>query len=483
MQLNTLSVHKLSELMEKKEISSLELTKTYLERISQVDDGIRAFVTVTKEEALAQAEAIDQKRARGEELSPLAGIPMAVKDNICTAGIKTTCASKILFNYIPPLDATVVERLKRADTILLGKTNMDEFAMGSSTENSGFFITKNPFDYEAVPGGSSGGSAAAVAAAEAAFALGSDTGGAIRQPAAFCGVIGLKPTYGFVSRTGLISYASSLDQIGPLTQNMTDLALIMNTICGHDVKDSTSASVAVPNFKKSLVNDVKGLRIGLPKEYFGAGIAPQVAAKIQEAIRKLEELGAICEEVDMPHTEDALTAHYIISCAEASSNLARYDGVRHGLRVEAEDVQSMFQKTRSQGFGTEVQRRIMLGTHVLSTANYDKYYTEALKVRTLNKQDFDRAFEKYDCLLTPTSPTTAFKLGAKADDPLAMYLSDACTIPVNLAGVPAMSLPYGMVDGMPVGLQLIARHFDERTLLRVGYTLEQSTDQTILKPI
>ena len=482
MQLYTLSAHKLSELMEKKEISSLELTKTYLERISQVEDELKAFVTITKEEALSQARDVDEKRARGDELSPLAGIPMAVKDNICTEGIKTTCASEILYNYIPPLDAAVVEKLKKAGSILIGKTNMDEFAMGSSTENSVFFSTKNPFNYEAVAGGSSGGSAAAVAAGEAAFALGSDTGGAIRQPAAYCGVIGLKPTYGYVSRSGLISYASSLDQIGPFSRDMIDLALILNTICGHDVKDSTSASVAVPDFKKSLVNDVKGLRIGLPKEYFGAGIAPQVAAKIQEAIRKLEELGAICEEVSMPHTEYALAAHYIISSAEASSNLARYDGIRHGLRVEAEDVQSMFQKTRSQGFGTEVQRRIMLGTHVLSTANYDEYYTEALKVRTLNKQDFDRAFEKFDCLLTPASPTTAFKIGEKADNSLAMYLSDVCTIPVNLAGVPAMSLPFGMAEGMPVGLQIITRHFNEGTLLRVGYTLEQNTDQTSLKP-
>lgn len=474
MQLHTLTVHQLSELINKKEVSSLELTKTYLERIGQIEDEIHAFVTVTEEEALTQSKVIDEKRARGEELSPLAGIPLAVKDNICTAGIKTTCASKMLYNYIPPADATVVERLKRAGSVLVGKTNMDEFGMGSSTENSGFFSTKNPFDYEAIPGGSSGGSAAAVAAGEAAFALGSDTGGDIRQPAAFCGIIGLKPTYGYVPRTGLISYASSLDQIGPFSRDMTDLALILNVICGHDAKDSTSASVDVPDFTKSLINDVRGLKIGLPKEYFGAGIEPKVAAKVQEAISKLEELGAICIEVSMPHTEYAVTAHYIISCAEASSNLARYDGVRHGLRVEAEDVLSMFKQTRSQGFGTEVKRRILLGTHVLSSAYYDEYYTEALKVRSLNKQDFDKAFAKVDCLLTPASLTTAFKLGEKAHNPLSMYQSDICTIPTNLAGLPAMSLPFGLADGMPVGLQLIGRHFDEETLLRVGYTLEQN---------
>lgn len=478
MQLHTLSVHQLSELMEKKEVSSEELTRFHLERINQVEDELQAFVTITKEEALAQARAVDEKRARGEKLSLLAGIPMALKDNICTLGVKTTCASKILYNFIPPYDAGVAERLKRADAVLIGKCNMDEFAMGSSTENSGFFSTKNPFNSETVPGGSSGGSAAAVAAGEAAFALGSDTGGSIRQPAAFCGVIGLKPTYGYVSQYGLISYASSLDQIGPLTRDMTDLALILNTICGHDVKDSTTTLAEVPDFRKCLVNDIKGLRIGLPQEYFGTGIKTRLAEKIHEAIRKLEELGAICEEVALPHTEYALPAHYIISSAEASSNLARYDGVRHGLRVEAEDVLNMFKKTRSQGFGAEVKRRIMLGTHFLSTSNYEAYYVKALKVRTLIRQEFDRAFEKFDCLLTPTCPTTAFKIGEKADDPLAMYLSEICTLPVNMAGLPAMSLPFGMIEGLPVGLQLIAPHFTEGTLLRIGYTLEQSTDQT-----
>lgn len=482
MQLNTLSVHRLSELMGKKEVSSEELTRFYLEHIGRVEDEIKAFVTLTKEEALARARAVDEKRAKGEELSPLAGIPMAAVDNICTRGVKTTCASQILYNFIPPYDATVAERLKGAGAILVGKCNMDEFAMGSSTENSGYFATRNPFDFEAVPGGSGGGAAAAVAAGEAAFALGTDAGGGIRQPAAFCGVLGFKPTYGYVSRFGLISHVSSLGQIGVFTRDMTDLALILKEICGHDVKDATSASVDVPDFNKNLVKDVKGLRIGLPREFFGTDMSPPVAAKVREAIGKLEELGAVCEEVAMPHTAYAPAAHYIISSAEASSNLARFDGVRYGLRVEAEDVLSMFKKTRSQGFGEEVKRRIMLGTFALSTGNYEAYYVKALKVRTLVKQDFDRAFEKFDCLLTPTSPATPFKIGEKAGDPMAMYLSKVYTIPANLVGVPAMSLPFGLVEGLPVGLQLMARHFDEGTLLRVGYTLEQSTDQTRLKP-
>jgi len=474
-------MHQLSELMEHKEISSVELIDAYFERISQVENEIRAFITLTKEKALTQANEVDKKRARGEKLSPLAGIPMAMDDNICTEGVKTTCASKILDNFIPPYDAAVAERLKRAGAILIGKCNMDEFGMGSSTENSAFYNTKNPFNSETVQSSFTGGSAAAVAVDEVSFALGSDTGGYIRQSAASCGVIGLKPTYGCISRFGLISYASSLDQIGPITKDMRDLALVLNAICGQDVRDASSASMDVPDFSQSLVNDVKGLRIGLPKEYFGAGLEPQVAVKLQEAVSKLEELGAVCAEVTMPHTEYATPAHMIIAAAEASSNLARFDGIRHGLRVEADDVLSMFKKTRSQGFGTEVKRRIMLGTHALSTSNYDAYYVKALKVRNLVKRDFERAFEKFDCLLTPTLPTTAFPIGEK-DDPLSMYLSDVFTSAVNLAGVPALSLPFGMVNGMPVGLQLIARHFGEDTLLRVGYTLEQSTDHTMPKP-
>lgn len=472
------TAHELSSLLQKREVSSEELTRSVLDRINKVEEKVKAFVTVTGEQALEQAREIDEKRARGEAMSPLAGIPMAMKDNICTKGVTTTCASKILYNFVPPYNATVTEKLLEAGTILLGKCNMDEFAMGSSNENSGFFPTRNPHDLSAVPGGSSGGAAAAVAADEAVFTLGSDTGGSIRQPAAFCGVVGLKPTYGYVSRYGLIAYASSLDQIGPLTKDITDCALVLNVIAGHDPKDSTSAPVEVPDFTRYLVDDVKGLKIGIPKEYMGEGIDPRIAAYLKQAAAKLEELGAMCEEVSLPHTEYALPAYYIIASAEASSNLARYDGVRYGLRVEAEDVISMFCKTRSQGFGEEVKRRIMLGTYALSSGYYDAYYLKALKVRTLIKRDFDQAFLKYDCLLTPTSPTTAFKFGEKVNDPLAMYLSDVCTIPINLAGVPGLSLPFGTVEGLPVGIQLIGKPFDEGTLLRVGYALEQNTDLT-----
>ena len=480
MELYKKTAHELSGLLQKREVSSVELTRSVLERITKVEGKVKAFITVTGEQALEQARKIDEKRARGEAMPPLAGIPMALKDNMCTKGVATTCASKILYNFVPPYNATVMEKLLEAGTILIGKCNMDEFAMGSSNENSGFFPTRNPHDLNAVPGGSSGGAAAAVAADEAVFALGSDTGGSIRQPAAFCGVVGLKPTYGRVSRYGLIAYASSLDQIGPLTKDITDCALALNVIAGHDPKDSTSAPVEVPDFTRCLVADVKGLKIGIPQEYMGEGIDPRIAFSLKEAAAKLEELGARCEEVSLPHTEYALPAYYIIASAEASSNLARYDGVRYGLRVEAEDVVSMFCKTRSQGFGEEVKRRIMLGTYALSSGYYDAYYLKALKVRTLIKKDFDQAFLKYDCLLTPTSPTTAFKFGEKANDPLAMYLSDVCTIPVNLAGVPGLSLPFGMVDGLPVGLQLIGKPFDEGTLLRVGYVLEQNT--TFTKP-
>jgi aspartyl-tRNA(Asn)/glutamyl-tRNA(Gln) amidotransferase subunit A len=477
MKLHTLSVHQLCELMEKKEVSSEELTKACLERVDKVENDIRAFITIAKEEALTQARAVDEKRMQGEVLNPLAGIPMAVSDNICTKGIKTTCASEMLNNYVSPYDASAVERLKEAGTVLLGKCNMDEFSMGSSTENSRFFCTRNPIDLNTVPGGSCGGSAAAAAAGEAVFTLGSDTGGSVRQPASFCGVIGFKPTYGRISRYGLISSASSLDQIGTFTRDMRDLALVLNVVCGHDIKDSTSSAEDVPDFTSYLISDVKGLRIGLPKEFF-TGLPHETAAKLKEAALKLEESGAVCEEIALPHTEYALPAHYIISCAEASSNLARYDGVRYGLRVEAEDVLSMFRKTRSKGFGTEVKRRIMLGTHTLSTGCYDAYYLKALKVRSLIRQDFDRVFDKFDCILTPSVPGTAFKVGEKADNPLEMYMSHAFTLPVNLSGLPAMSLPFGAVKGLPVGLQLIAPHNKEGTLLRVGYTLEQSSDQT-----
>ncbi len=478
MSLTGLSANELGGLLDKREISTREITEAYLERIRSLDGRVRAYMTVTEELAMDQARAADEKWPANGQRPPLGGIPMAMKDNMCTRGIRTTCSSKMLENFIPPYDATITEKMNNAGTVLLGKCNMDEFAMGSSTENSAYFATCNPHDLSAVPGGSSGGSAAAVAAGEAAFSLGSDTGGSIRLPASFCGVIGLKPTYGRVSRYGLIAYASSLDQIGPLTRDMTDCALVMNAICGHDPKDSTSAPGVDEDFTKYLRNDVRGLKIGLPKEYFEGGIDPQILEALKLAVYKLEELGAVCEEVSLPHTEYALPAYYIIAPAEASSNLARYDGVQYGLRVPAEDIVSMYCETRSKGFGNEVKRRIMLGTYALSSGYYDAYYLKALKVRTLVRQDFDRVFEKYDCLLTPTSPTTAFDRGEKAGDPLTMYLSDICTIPVNLAGIPAMSIPFGKLAERPIGLQLIAKAFDEGTLIRVGYTLEQNTQLT-----
>lgn len=483
MSLTELTAHEQSALLNKGEVSSRELTAQYLQRIEAVDEKVQAFVTVAAEGALAQAAESDAKRARGEKLGPLAGIPMALKDNMCTLGLRTTCSSRMLENFIPPYDSTVAVKLKQAGSVLLGKCNMDEFAMGSSCENSAFFPTKNPHDLKAVPGGSSGGSAAAVAAQEAAFALGSDTGGSIRLPASFCGVVGLKPTYGRISRYGLVAYASSLDQIGPLTRDMTDCALVLNAIAGHDELDSTSAPQDAPDYTGFLVNDIKGMKIGLPKEYFAEGMDPQVAAYVRQAAAKFEELGAVCEEVSLPHTGYALPAYYIIAPAEASSNLARYDGVQYGLRVDAEDVVSMYCQTRSAGFGSEVKRRIMLGTYALSSGYYDAYYLKALKVRTLIKQDFEKAFHKYDLLLTPTSPTVAFNYGEKADDPLTMYLSDVCTITINLAGLPALSIPFGMVENRPVGVQLIGPAFAEGALIKAGYALEQNTDLTRPVPV
>lgn len=483
MSLHTKTAHELAGLLQKKEVSSVQLVQACLDRISSVEDKIQAFLTLNEEAALEQAKSIDNRRMAGEALGQLAGIPVALKDNICTAGLKTTCGSKILANFKPPYSATVAEKLAEADTILLGKCNMDEFAMGSSTENSGFSPTRNPYNLAAVPGGSSGGSAAAVAAGETVIALGSDTGGSIRQPASYCGVVGLKPTYGYVSRYGLVAYASSLDQIGPLTRDVTDCTYLLNAICGHDPKDSTSAPTEAQDFTRFLVNDVKGMKIGLPREYMGAGVSPEVASYLKQAAAKLEEMGASCEEVSLPNTQYAMPAYYIIATAEASSNLARYDGVRYGLRVEGEDIISMFSKTRSQGFGNEVKRRIMLGTYALSSGYYDAYYLKALKVRTLIKQDFDRAFAEYDCLLTPTAPTTAFKFGEMVDDPLTMYLQDVCTIPVNMAGIPAISLPFGMADGLPVGIQFIGKAFSEGNLLQVAYTLEQNTNLTRPQPV
>lgn len=469
------------DLLNKKEVSSLEVTESVYKRIEDKDPKIQAYLALNKEKALAKAREIDDKRAKNIQVGKLAGIPMALKDNISTMDLTTTCSSKMLYNYKPPYDATTALKLAGDDAILLGKLNMDEFAMGSSTETSHYQRTKNPFDLSHVPGGSSGGAAAAVASDEAFFTLGSDTGGSIRQPASYCGVVGMKPTYGAVSRYGLIAFASSLDQIGPFTKDVTDCALVMNSITGHDANDSTSADIKYPDYTKALVNDIKGMKIGIPKEYFGEGISAGVRANIDEAIKKFEELGAEIGECSMPNTEYAMPAYYIIAPAECSSNLSRYDGVRYGLRSEQEDtLMEMFCKTRNQGFGSEVKSRIMLGTYALSAGYYDAYYLKALRVRNLIKQDFDKAFEKFDILLTPTVPSTAFKFG-EISDPISMYLQDVCTIPVNLAGLPGLSMPYGTSEGMPVGIQLIGKPFGEETILRAAYTLEQNSDKTILK--
>lgn len=477
MQLFRLTAHELHELLVNKEISAEELNLDIFNRVAAVDDRVKGYVTITKERALEQARAVDRQIKNGEEIAPLAGIPVAVKDNICIDGVRTTACSKILANFVPPYSATVAKKLDAAGASMVGKTNCDEFAMGSSTENSAFFVTSNPWDTRRVPGGSSGGSAAVIAAGEAICSLGSDTGGSIRLPASFCGVVGLKPTYGAVSRYGLIAYASSLDQIGPFTRDVTDCATMLNAICGHDPLDSTSARFDVPDYTGFLKNDVRGLKIGVPREYMAEGINQEVREVIEKALSLLEELGAHVEYTTLPHTEYALATYYLIAPAEASSNLARYDGVRYGLRAKNPgDVIDMFMKTRSEGFGAEVKRRIMLGTYALSAGYYDAYYLKALKVRTLIKQDFDRAFEKYDLLVSPVCPTTAFRIGEKTDDPLEMYLSDVCTISVNLAGIPGMSIPCGFAQEMPVGLQLMGRHFDEGTLLRAAYTFEQNSE-------
>ena len=476
MDLFRLKAHELQQKLSRREVSAVEITQSVLARADKVDSTIQSFITRTPEAALAQAKRVDEKLARGESVSPLAGIPGALKDNMCTKGIKTTCASKILANFVPPYDATITEKLAAADAVIVGKANMDEFAMGSSTENSGFFVTRNPWDTERVPGGSSGGSGAAVAAGEAIWSLGSDTGGSIRLPAAYCGVVGLKPTYGRVSRYGLVAYASSLDQIGPFARDVRDCALVLGAISGHDRRDSTSIDAPVPDYTAKLEAGVKGLKIGLPREYFVAGMQPEVEAAIRRSIDELVKMGAELVEVSMPNTQYALATYYLIATAEASSNLGRYDGVGFGHRGEGSDIVSMYKRSRAEGFGPEVQRRIMLGTYALSSGYYDAYYLKALKVRTLIKQDFDRAFGKVDVLIAPIAPTTAFKIGEKVEDPLAMYLVDVCTIPSNLAGVPALSLPCGFVEGLPVGMQIIGPHLSEATLLQVAYTFEQAHD-------
>jgi aspartyl-tRNA(Asn)/glutamyl-tRNA(Gln) amidotransferase subunit A len=471
-----LTIHEAHQLLKKRELSSPELTKAVLDRIHHVEDKVRSCVTITEDIALAQARQADGHIKAGK-LSPLTGIPALIKDNMCTRGVKTTCSSKMLGNFVPPYDATVVERLKAAGMVMVGKGNMDEFAMGSSTENSAFFVTHNPWDVNRVPGGSSGGSAASVSAGEAIYSLGSDTGGSIRQPAGFCSVVGLKPTYGRVSRYGLVAFASSLDQIGPLTRDVTDCALVMNVIAGHDNCDSTSVDRPVPDYTKSLIPDLKGLRIGVPKEYFVKGMESGVEQVIRQAIARLGELGAKVEwEVSLPHTSYALACYYIIAPSEAMANLARYDGVKYGFSAkEAENMWDAMEKTRQYGFGPEVKRRIMLGTYALSAGYYEAYYVKAQKVRTLISREFAEAFTKYDALVTPTSPTVPFRIGEKADDPLQMYLSDVCTLPINIAGIPGISVPAGFVDGLPVGMQILGKPFSEETLFQVAYAYEQAT--------
>jgi aspartyl-tRNA(Asn)/glutamyl-tRNA(Gln) amidotransferase subunit A len=461
------------------EITSTQVVESLFEQIEKNDQQINAYLLLLKSEALKKARQVDERIAQGEKVGKLAGIPVTVKDNICTKRVRTTCGSKILENFVPPYDATVVKRLKAADAVLVGKTNMDEFAMGSSTETSHFGVTKNPYGPDRVPGGSSGGSAAALAAGEAIVALGSDTGGSIRQPASFCGVVGLKPTYGRVSRFGLVAYASSLDQIGPMARNVRDCALLLGVIASHDPCDSTSADVPVPDYLSALGKEIKGLKIGLPKEYFAEGLEGEVKSALLSTVKQLQGQGAEVEEITLPHTEYAIATYYLLATAEASANLARYDGVRYSFREEDPgNLDQMYRRTRSQGFGAEVKRRIMLGTYALSAGYYDAYYLKAQKVRTLIMQDFQQAFQKVDVLVTPTSPTVAFKIGEKIDDPLQMYLSDIYTISANLAGIPGISVPCGLSSvGLPIGIQILGRHFEEETVLRVAYVTEQNRNQ------
>jgi len=480
---NQLTIHEAYRLLKTRQVSSVELTQACLERIHQVEPEVRALVTITDELALSQARKADELMATGNT-SPLTGIPVVIKDNMCTKGIPTTCSSRMLENFVPPYDATVVEKLNGCGVVVIGKSNMDEFAMGSSTEHSALFPTHNPWDLSRVPGGSSGGSAAAVATGETIYALGSDTGGSIRQPAGFCGITGLKPTYGRVSRYGLVAFASSLDQIGPLTQDVTDCALVLNVIAGYDARDSTSVPYPTPDYTQCLTTDLKGLRLGIPKEYFVEGMQKEVEIAIKAAIGKLEELGATIDyEVSLPHTPYALAAYYIIAPSEASANLARYDGVKYGFSyLETDSMWEALEKTRQYGFGAEVKRRIMLGTYALSAGYYDAWYLKAQKVRTLIRQEFDQAFDKFDALVTPTSPTVPFKIGEKIDDPLQMYLSDVCTLPINIAGVPAISIPAGFANGLPIGMQIIGKPFSEETILKIAHAYQQSTEWHKMRP-
>ena len=471
MDITELTVHELVEKLKNKELTVTEINKAYIDRINDREKDVQAFITLLTEEALKEAESIEKK----ENLSELAGIPIGIKDNICTKNIKTTCASKMLENFVSPYDATVVEKLESKGLITLGKLNLDEFAMGGSTEYSAFKVTKNPWNLKTVPGGYSGGSAAAVAANLVPWALGSDTGGSIRQPASFCGVVGLKPTYGLVSRYGLVAFASSLDQIGPITKDVKDAAILLNVIAGHDEKDTTSEKINDKDYTKCLKNDVKGLKIGIPKEYFSDGINVEVKAKLEETIEKYRQLGAEVEEFSLSIADYALATYYIIACAEASSNLGRFDGIRYGYRTKNfSNLKDIYKNSRSEAFGSEVKRRIILGTYVLSSGYYDAYYKKAQQVRTLVQKEFNDAFKKYDILLTPTAPTAAFEIGAKSNNPLEMYLADICTVPVNIAGLPAISVPVGVDNnGMPIGMQLIGNKFEEEKILNAAYTLEQ----------
>ena len=471
-----LTIHEARELLDRGEVSSVELTRAILDRIAQVEDGVKAFVTVTEDLAVEQAERADARIAKGDA-APLTGIPMQLKDNMATRGVATTCSSKMLENFVPPYDATVTQRLYDQSAVLVGKGNLDEFAMGSSTENSAFFPTRNPWDPERVPGGSSGGPAAAVAASECFYSLGSDTGGSIRQPASLCGVVGLKPTYGLVSRYGLVAFASSLDQIGPITKDTTDCALVMNAIAGHDPKDSTSLNIEAPDYTNALGRDLEGLRIGVPTEYFVEGMEPGVEDATRKSIEILRQLGAEVVEMSLPHTSYALAVYYILAPSECSANLARYDGVKYGFSDrEADTMWDALERTRGRGFGPEVKRRIMLGTYALSAGYYDAFYLKAQRVRTIIRREFENAFEGLDAIVSATSPTVAFELGAKTADPVQMYLSDVLTLPANIAGIPGMSVPAGMSDGLPVGLQVLGKALGEETIFRIAHALEQATE-------
>ncbi|MBE9547728.1 MAG: Asp-tRNA(Asn)/Glu-tRNA(Gln) amidotransferase subunit GatA [Proteobacteria bacterium] len=485
MELSRLTIHELQEMIKKGETTSSDIVESVFKRIDAVEDKVRSYITLLRDSALEEAQQADREIKKGN-IKTLSGIPIAVKDIMCTRGVRTTCGSRILHNYVPPYDSTVVMKLREAGAIFVGKANMDEFAMGSSTETSYFEITKNPWDLERIPGGSSGGSAAAVAADECIASLGSDTGGSIRQPAALCGVVGLKPTYGRVSRFGLIAFASSLDQIGPFTKDVEDCAILMNLIAGHDPMDSTSVPTSVPDYREYLSRGIAGWTVGIPKEYFIEGIDPEVSGAIEKAIKEIEGLGAKCIEVSLPHTDYCVAAYYIVAPAEASSNLARYDGVRYGLRSESgegEDLLEMYKRTRSEGFGAEVKRRIMIGTYALSSGYYDAYYKKASQVRTLIKRDFEESFKKCDVILTPTTPTPAFKIGEKTDDPLQMYLSDIFTLSANLAGIPGISVPCGYTKaGLPIGLQLLAGHFEEGKLIQIASAYEKHSKTEKRRP-